>query len=41
MSPEQRQAARVKLFGGLNDKQKSEMAQKLRNLQKLSTTGQL
>jgi hypothetical protein len=41
MSPEQRQAARVKLFGGLNDKQKSEMAQKLRNLQMLSTTGQL
>jgi hypothetical protein len=41
MNPEQRQAARVKLFGGLNDKQKSEMAQKLRNLQKLSTTGQL
>ena len=41
MSPEQRQAARNKLFGGLNDKQKSEMAQKLRNLQKLSTTGQL
>jgi hypothetical protein len=41
MSPEQRQAARSKLFGGLNDRQKSEMAQKLRNLQKLSTTGQL
>lgn len=41
MSPEQRQAARSKLFGSLNDKQKSEMAQKLRNLQKLSTTGQL
>ena len=41
MSPEQRQAARSKLFSGLNDRQKSEMAQKLRNLQKLSTTGQL
>jgi hypothetical protein len=41
MDSDQRQAARVKLFKGMNDKQKSEMAQKLRNLQKLSTTGQL
>ena len=41
MSSDQRQAARSKLFKGMNDKQKSEMAQKLRNLQKLSTTGQL
>jgi hypothetical protein len=41
MNSDQRQAARVKLFKGMNDKQKSEMAQKLRNLQKLSTTGQL
>ena len=41
MSADQRQAARSKLFKGMNDKQKSEMAQKLRNLQKLSTTGQL
>lgn len=41
MNPEQRQSARSKLFSGLNDKQKTEMAQKLRNLQKLSTTGQL
>jgi hypothetical protein len=41
MNSDQRQAARLKLFKGMNDKQKSEMAQKLRNLQKLSTTGQL
>ena len=41
MGSDQRQAARSKLFKGMNDKQKSEMAQKLRNLQKLSTTGQL
>ena len=41
MSAEQRQAARSKLFQNMNDKQKAEMAQKLRNLQKLSTTGQL
>lgn len=41
MNLDQRQTARVKLFKGMNDKQRSEMAQKLRNLQKLSTTGQL
>ena len=41
MNSDQRQAARIKLFKGMNDKQRSEMAQKLRNLQKLSTTGQL
>jgi len=41
MSAEQRQAARSKLFQNMNDKQKAEMAAKLRNLQKLSTTGQL
>lgn len=41
MSPEQRQAAKTKLFKNLSDKQKADMATKLRNLQKLSTTGQL
>jgi hypothetical protein len=41
MSAEQRQAARSKLFQNMNDKQKADMAKKLINLQKLSTTGQL
>ena len=41
MSPEQRKVAKVKLFKGLNSKQAAEMEQKLINLQKLSTTGQL
>lgn len=41
MSDQQRQTARQNLFKDLNDKQKAEMAKKLINLQKLSTTGQL
>jgi hypothetical protein len=41
MSAEQRQAAKIKLFKDMNDKQKADMAKKLINLQKLSTTGQL
>jgi hypothetical protein len=41
MEAKQREAARLKLFKGMNDKQKAEMAKKLINLQKLSTTGQL
>ena len=41
MNPDQRQAAKAKLFKDMNDKQKADMAKKLINLQKLSTTGQL
>lgn len=41
MSDQQRQSARQNLFKNMNDKQKTDMAKKLINLQKLSTTGQL
>ena len=41
MPDQQRQAARQKLFKDMNDKQKADMAKKLMNLQKLSTTGQM
>jgi hypothetical protein len=41
MPDQQRQAARQKLFKDMSDKQKADMAKKLINLQKLSTTGQL
>jgi len=41
MSDQQRKSAREKLFQGMNDKQKADMAKKLINLQKLSTTGKL
>jgi hypothetical protein len=41
MPDKQRQAARQKLFKDMNDKQKADIAKKLMNLQKLSTTGQM